>query len=153
MSDSIKIDEIYRNDIFYEDSDLNEDSEEIEYLKYNLTVDIIRFNKNNFYKMRSNSIINSENISRSDDISDKTYYKNHEEINEVKYNIIMKIFNECIFDETMYSSVIRDKDITFYFRRLVAQKFNISIHEGEKKIFCGEKNYSFIPNDEDNAKN
>ena len=153
MSDSIKIDEIYRNDIFYEDSDLNEDSEEIEYLKYNLTVDIIRFNKNNFYKMRSNSIINSENISRSDDISDKTYYKNHEEINEVKYNIIMKIFNECIFDETMYSSVIRDKDITFYFRRLVVQKFNISIHEGEKKIFCGEKNYSFIPIDEDSAKN
>ena len=150
MSDS---DEIYRNDIFYEDSDLNEDSEEIEYLKYNLTVDIIRFNKNNFYKMRSNSIINSENISRSDDISDKTYYKNHEEINEVKYNIIMKIFNECIFDETMYSSVIRDKDITFYFRRLVVQKFNISIHEGEKKIFCGEKNYSFIPIDEDSAKN
>ena len=65
----------------------------------------------------------------------------------------MKIFNECIFDETMYSSVIRDKDITFYFRRLVVQKFNISIHEGEKKIFCGEKNYSFIPIDEDSAKN
>ena len=75
MSDSIKIDEIYRNDIYYEDSDLNEDSEEIEYLKYNLTVDIIRFNKNNFYKMRSNSIINSENISRSDDISDKHIIK------------------------------------------------------------------------------
>ena len=153
MSDSIKIDEIYRNDIFYEDSDLNEDSEEIEYLKYNLTVDIIRFNKNNFYKMRSNSIINSENISRSDDISDKTYYKNHEEINEVKYNIIMKIFNECIFDETMYSSVIRANDITFNLRRLIVQKFNISIHEGEKKILCGEKDYSFIPIDEDSAKN
>ena len=103
--------------------------------------------------MRSNSKINSENISRSDDISDKTYYQSHEQINEVKYNIIMKIFNECIFDETMYSSVIRDKDITFYFRRLVVQKFNISIHEGEKKILCGEKNYSFIPIDEDSAKN
>ena len=141
MSESIKIDEIYdRNDISYEDSDLNEDSEEIEYIKHNLIEpDIIRFNKNNLYKMRSNSKINSENISRSDDISDKTYYKSHEEINEVKYNIIMKIFNECIFDETMYSSVIRAKDITFYFRRLVVQKFNISIHEGEKKFFVEKK--------------
>ena len=140
MSESIKIDEIYdRNDIFYEDSDLNEDSEEIEYLKYNLTVDIIRFNKNNFYKMRSNSIINSENISRSDDISDKTYYKSHEQINVVKYNIIMKIFNECILDETMYSSVIRAKDITFNLRRLVVQKFNISMHEAEKKFFVEKK--------------
>ena len=113
ISESIKFDEIYdRNDISYEDS------EEIEYIKHNLIEpDIIRFNKNNLYKMRSNSKINSENISRSDDIDDKTYYQSHEQINEVKYNIIMKIFNECIFDETMYSSVIRDKVITFYFRR------------------------------------
>ena len=139
MSDSIKIDEIYRNDIFYEDSDLNEDSEEIEYLKYNLTVDIIRFNKNNFYKMRSNSIINSENISRSDDISDKTYYKNHEEINEVKYNIIMKIFNECIFDETMYSSVIRAKDITFNLRRLVVKSLILAYMRVKKKLFVEKK--------------
>ena len=140
MSESIKFDEIYdRNDISYEDSDLNEDSEEIEYIKHNLIEpDIIRFNKNNLYKMRSNSKINSENISRSDDIDDKTYYQSHEQINEVKYNIIMKIFNECIFDETMYSSVIRANDITFNLRRLIVQKFNISIHEGEKK-FCVEK--------------
>ena len=65
----------------------------------------------------------------------------------------MKIFNECIFDETMYSSVIRANDITFNLRRLIVQKFNISIHEGEKKILCGEKDYSFIPIDEDSAKN
>ena len=86
MSESIKFDEIYdRNDISYEDSDLNEDSEEIEYIKHNLIEpDIIRFNKNNLYKMRSNSKINSENISRSDDIDDKTYYQSHEQINEVK---------------------------------------------------------------------
>ena len=135
MSESIKIDEIYdRNDIFYEDS------EEIEYIKHNLIEpDIIRFNKNNLYKMRSNSKINNENIIRSDDISDKTYYKSHEQINVVKYNIIMKIFNECILDETMYSSVIRAKDITFNLRRLVVQKFNISIHEAEKKFFVEKK--------------
>jgi hypothetical protein len=153
MSESIKFDEIYdRNDISYEDSDLNEDSEEIEYIKHNLIEpDIIRFNKNNLYKMRSNSKINSENISRSDDIDDKTYYQSHEQINEVKYNIIMKIFNECIFDETMYSSVIRANDITFNLRRLIVQKFNISNNEGEKKILCGEKDYSFIPIDEDSA--
>ena len=80
MSESIKFDEIYdRNDISYEDSDLNEDSEEIEYIKHNLIEpDIIRFNKNNLYKMRSNNKINSENISRSDDIDDKTYYQSHE---------------------------------------------------------------------------
>ena len=151
MSESIKIDEIYdRNDIFYEDSDSNEDSEEIEYMKHNLIEpDIIRFNKNNLYKMKGNS----ENFSRSDDISDKTYYKGHEQINEVKYNIIMRIFNECIFDETKYSSVIRANDTTFNLRRLVVQKFNISMHEGEKKILCEEKNYSFIPIDEDSAKN
>ena len=155
MSESIKFDEIYdRNDISYEDSDLNEDSEEIEYIKHNLIEpDIIRFNKNNLYKMRSNNKINSENISRSDDIDDKTYYQSHEQINEVKYNIIMKIFNECIFDETMYSSVIRAKDTTFNLRRLIVQKFNISNNEGEKKILCGEKDYSFIPIDEDSAKN
>ena len=135
MSESIKFDEIYdRNDISYEDS------EEIEYIKHNLIEpDIIRFNKNNLYKMRSNSKINSENISRSDDIDDKTYYQSHEQINEVKYNIIMKIFNECIFDETMYSSVIRANDITFNLRRLIVQKFNISIHEAEKKFFVEKK--------------
>ena len=151
MSESIKIDEIYdRNDIFYEDSDSNEDSEEIEYMKHNLIEpDIIRFNKNNLYKMKGNS----ENFSRSDDISDKTYYKGHEQINEVKYNIIMRIFNECIFDERKYSSVIRAKDTTFNLRRLIVQKFNISNNEGEKKILCGVKDYSFIPIDEDSAKN
>jgi hypothetical protein len=65
----------------------------------------------------------------------------------------MKIFNECIFDETIYSSVIRAKDTTFNLRRLIVQKFNISNNEGEKKILCGEKDYSFIPIDEDSAKN
>ena len=141
MSESIKFDEIYdRNDISYEDS------EEIEYIKHNLIEpDIIRFNKNNLYKMRSNSKINSENISRSDDIDDKTYYQSHEQINEVKYNIIMKIFNECIFDETMYSSVIRANDITFNLRRLIVQKFNISIHEGEKN-FVWRKRLFFYTN-------
>ena len=52
----------------------------------------------------------------------------------------------------MYSSVIRANDITFNLRRLVVQKFNINKNEGEKKIFCKEKNYSFIPIDEDMPK-
>ena len=42
--------------------------------------------------MRSNCKINNENISRSDDIDDKTYYQSHEQINEVKYNLIIKIY-------------------------------------------------------------
>ena len=42
----------------------------------------------------------------------------------------MKIFNECI---------LRAKDITFNLRRLVVQKFNISLHEAEKKFFVEKK--------------
>ena len=144
MSESIEIDEIYDSDISYEDS------EEIEYIKHNLIEpDIIRFNKNNLYKMNSNNKIKNESFSRSDDLNDKEYYKSHEQINEVKYNIIMKIFNECKFDETKYSSVIRAKDKTFRLRRLVVQDFNIN----ENKIIFGEKNYSFIPINEDSTTN
>ena len=58
----------------------------------------------------------------------------------------MKIFNECIFDETMYSSVIRANDITFNLRRLIFQKFNISMHDGEKKNFVWRKRLFFYTN-------
>ena len=155
MSESIKSDEIYdRRDIPFEDSDLYEDSEEIEYLKYNLAEpDIIPLIKNNLYKMRGFNRINNENVNTSDAMSDKTYYESHEQISEVKYNIFMKIFNECKFDETKYSSVIRAKDRTFNLRRLVVQDFNIIENNGKKKISPGEKNYSFIPIDEDSARN
>ena len=155
MSESIKSDEIYdRRDIPFEDSDLYEDSEEIEYLKHNLAEpDIIPLIQNNLYKMRGFNRINNENVNTSDAMSDKTYYKSHEQISEVKYNIFMKIFNECKFDETKYSSVIRAKDRTFNLRRLVVQDFNIIENNGKKKISPGEKNYSFIPIDEDSARN
>ena len=49
--------------------------------------------------MRSNSKINNENFSRSDYISDKAYYKSHEQINEVKYNkYLMNVYlmKQCI---------------------------------------------------------
>ena len=152
MSQAIKSDEIYdRRDISFEDSDLNEDLEEIEYLKHNLAEpDIMLLIKNNSYKMRD---FNSENDNISDTMSDKTYYKSHEQISEVKYNIFMRIFNECKLDEIKYSSVIRAKDRTFYLRRLVVQDFNIIESNGEKKLFPKEKNYSFIPIDEDSSKN
>ena len=155
MSESIKSDEIYdRRDIPFEDSDLYEDSEEIEYLKHNLAEpDIIPLIQNNLYKMRGFNRINNENVNTSDAMSDKTYYESHEQISEVKYNIFMKIFNECKFDETKYSSVIRAKDRTFNLRRLVVQDFNIIENNGKKKISPGEKNYSFIPIDEDSARN
>ena len=155
MSESIKSDEIYdRRDIPFEDSDLYEDSEEIEYLKYNLAEpDIIPLINKNLYKMRGFNRINNENVNTSDAMSDKTYYESHEQISEVKYNIFMKIFNECKFDETKYSSVIRAKDRTFNLRRLVVQDFNIIENNGKKKISPGEKNYSFIPIDEDSARN
>ena len=155
MSESIKSDEIYdRRDIPFEDSDLYEDSEEIEYLKHNLAEpDIIPLIQNNLYKMRGFNRINNENVNTSDAMSDKTYYKSHEQISEVKYNIFMKIFNECKFDETKYSSVIRAKDRSFNLRRLVVQDFNIIENNGKKKISPGEKNYSFIPIDEDSARN
>jgi hypothetical protein len=103
--------------------------------------------------MRGFNRINNENVNTSDAMSDKTYYKSHEQISEVKYNIFMKIFNECKFDETKYSSVIRAKDRTFNLRRLVVQDFNIIENNGKKKISPGEKNYSFIPIDEDSARN
>ena len=155
MSESIKSDEIYdRRDIPFEDSDLYEDSEEIEYLKHNLAEpDIIPLIQNNLYKMRGFNRINNENVNTSDAMSDKTYYESHEQISEVKYNIFMKIFNECKFDETKYSSVIRAKDRSFNLRRLVVQDFNIIENNGKKKISPGEKNYSFIPIDEDSARN
>jgi hypothetical protein len=84
--------------------------------------------------MRGFNRINNENVNTSDAMSDKTYYESHEQISEVKYNIFMKIFNECKFDETKYSSVIRAKDRTFNLRRLVVQDFNIIESNGEKKI-------------------
>ena len=155
MSEAIKSNEIYdRRDISFEDSDLNEDLEEIEYLKHNLAEpDIMLLIKNNSYKMRGFNRINNENDNISDTMSDKTYYKSHEQISEVKYNIFMKIFNECKLDEKKYSSVIRAKDRTFNLRRLVVQNFNIIESNGEKQFFPIEKNYSFIPIEEDSSKN
>ena len=80
MSEAIKSNEIYdRRDISFEDSDLNEDLEEIEYLKHNLAEpDIMLLIKNNSYKMRGFNRINNENDNISDIMSDKTYYKSHE---------------------------------------------------------------------------
>ena len=136
MSEDIKSDENYdRSDISFENSDLNEDSEEIENLKHNLSEpDIIRLIKNNLYKMRDYSRINNENDNSSDVMSDKMYYKSDEQINEVKFNIFMKIFNGCKTDEKKYRSVIRAKDRNFNLRRLVVQDFKIIEINGKKII-------------------
>ena len=136
MSEDIKSDENYdRSDISFQNSDLNEDSEEIENLKHNLSEpDIIRLIKNNLYKMRDYSRINNENDNSSDVMSDKMYYKSDEQINEVKFNIFMKIFNGCKTDEKKYRSVIRAKDRNFNLRRLVVQDFKIIEINGKKII-------------------
>ena len=102
--------------------------------------------------MRNYNRINNENDSSSDAMSDKVYYKSHEQIKEAQYNIFMKIFKGCKTNEKMYSSIIRAKDRTFNLERLIVQDFNI-IEINGKKLSPGEKNYSFIPIDEDSAKN
>ena len=84
--------------------------------------------------MRDYSRINNENDNSSDVMSDKMYYKSDEQINEVKFNIFMKIFNGCKTDEKKYRSVIRAKDRNFNLRRLVVQDFKIIEINGKKII-------------------
>jgi hypothetical protein len=48
----------------------------------------MRLNKNNLYKMSGNDI-GSTNDLISDD---EKYFKSHEQISEVKYNIFMRIY-------------------------------------------------------------
>jgi hypothetical protein len=56
-------------------------------------------------------------------------------------------------NEIKYSNIIRSKDRTFKLRRLRVQNLNIIDNNGKKSMLFGEKIYSFIPIDEDMAKN
>ena len=155
MSEANIIDEIYdTSDLSLENSDINEDSEEIENLIYNLTeTDIMGLYKNYSYKMENNDISNNNiNNSKLDSITDK-YLQNKEQISEVKYNIFMRMWNSCKPKEEVYKAIIRNYDKTFYLRRLVAQDFCVIDNKVEKKLCFKEKKYSFIPIDEDSSKN
>ena len=56
----------------------------------------------------------------SDNISNKEYFKNHEQIDEVKYNLFMIIHNRCKINEE-YSTIINLQN-EFKLRRLTIQK-------------------------------
>ena len=155
MSEANIIDEIYdTSDLSLENSDINEDSEEIENLIYNLSEkDIMGLYKNYSYKMDDNVFIdNTISNSKPDNITEK-YLKNKEQISEVKYNIFMRIWNSCKPKDDVYKAIIRNSDKTFHLRRLIAQDFNIINNKDERKLCFKEKKYSFIPIDEDSTIN
>ena len=75
---------------------------------------------------------------KSSDISDEDYFQKHEQINEVKYNLFMIMYNRCKTKEE-YAAVLNPQN-EFKLRRLTIQECKII----EQLIILGEKKYSFI---------
>ena len=131
MSENSKINGVNESEyLTNEDDDL---TEEIERLKANLTETYITkfFKKNYKLKMKASN-------NKYSNLSDEEYFKDHEQIDEVKYNFFMIMHNRCKSYEE-YSSVINEYN-EFAIRRLTIQECLIR----ENMIFPGEKNYSFI---------
>ena len=123
-------------DIFFP-SENSMSQEEIDNLKQNLAeTDLNHFFKINIYKMlKAND--NKEKKSKS---ITEDYFKDHEQINEVKYNMFMIIFNDCKYNEE-YSGVINQNENYFDLKRLVIQ----NCHVKGNILIPDKKQYSFIP--------
>ena len=123
-------------DIFFP-SENSMSQEEIDNLKQNLAeTDLSHFFKINIYKMlKAND--NKEKKSKS---ITEDYFKENEQINEVKYNMFMIIFNDCKYNEE-YSGVINQNENYFDLKRLVIQ----NCHVKGNILIPDKKQYSFIP--------
>ena len=111
--------------------------EEIDNLKQNLTeTDLSHFFKINIFKI----LKAKDNKEKKSRITIRDYIKEHEEINKVKYNIFMIIFNDCKYNEE-YSATINQNENYFNLKRLVIQNCHIK----ENILILDKKQYSFIP--------
>ena len=138
MSDFSEISDIseekYLSD---EDFELND---EIQRLKQNLTETYITKFFKKKYKLKMNDSRKSTNISNDE------YFKTHEQINEVKYNLFMIIYNGCKVNEE-YSTIINLQN-EFKLRRLTVQECTIN----NNILIPGQKQYSFIPKNSNKGK-
>ena len=128
---------INKNEDIFFPSENSMSQEEIDNLKQNLAeTDLSHFFKINIYKMlKANN--NKEKKSKS---ITEDYFKDHEQINEVKYNMFMIIFNDCKYNEE-YSGVINQNENYFDLKRLVIQ----NCHVKGNILIPDKKQYSFIP--------
>ena len=140
MSDFSQISDI-SEDQYLSDEDIAL-NKEIQTLRQNLTETYITkfFKKNYILKMQGKKSKNSDNI------SNKEYFKNHEQIDEVKYNLFMIIHNRCKINEE-YSTIINLQN-EFKLRRLTIQKCIIN----NNIIIPEQKQYSFIPKNSNQGK-
>lgn len=140
MSDFSEISDIseekYLSD---EDFELND---EIQRLKQNLTETYIT----KFFKKKYKLKMNDNKSKKNTSISNEEYFKTHEQIDEVKYNLFMIMHNGCKIDEE-YSTFINFQN-EFKLRRLTIQECTIN----NNIIIPGQKQYSFIPKNSNKGK-
>ena len=111
--------------------------EEIDNLKQNLVeTDLSHFFKINIFKI----LKAKDNKEKKSRITIGDYIEEHEEINKVKYNIFMIIFNDCKYNEE-YSGTINQNENYFNLKRLVIQNCHIK----GNILIPDKKQYSFIP--------
>ena len=133
MSDLSQISDISEEQYLSDENfELNE---EIQMLKQNLTETYIT----KFFKKKYKLKMHESNSKKSTNISNEEYFKKHEQINEVKYNLFMIMYNRCKINEE-YSTIINLQN-EFKLRRLTIQECTIN----NNTIIPGEKRYSFIP--------
>ena len=127
----------YKNEEILFPSENSESQGEIDNLRQNLTeTDLSHFFKIDLFKMiKIKKFAHNKNKIITED-----YFKDHEQINEVKYNMFMILFNDCEYNEE-YSGAINKDNNSFILKRLVIQKYNIA----GGKLIPGQKYYSFIP--------
>ena len=123
-------------DIFFS-SENSMSQGEIDNLKQNLVeTDLTNFFKINIYKM----LKAKDTKERKSKSITEDYFKDHEQINEVKYNMFMIIFNDCKYNEE-YSGAINQNENYFDLKRLVIQ----NCHVKGNILIPDKKQYSFIP--------
>lgn len=111
-------------------------------LKKNLT----ETNITKFFKKKYKLKINDSKSRKSSNISNDEYFKSHEQIDEVKYNLFMIMHNRCKMNEE-YSTVINLQN-EFKLRRLTNQECTIN----NNTIIPGKKQCSFIPKNSNKGK-
>ena len=134
MSDFSQISNISEDEYLSDEDILS--NEDIQILKQNLTETYIT----KFFKKKYKLKMKSDESKNSNKISNYEYFKGHEEIDEVKYNLFMIMHNGCKINEE-YSSVMNLQN-EFRLRRLTSQECQIN---DKNIIIPGQKHYSFIP--------
>ena len=112
----------------------------------NIKKNLTETNITKFFKKKYKLKINDSKSRKSSNISNDEYFKSHEQIDEVKYNLFMIMHNRCKMNEE-YSTVINLQN-EFKLRRLTNQECTIN----NNTIIPGKKQCSFIPKNSNKGK-